>query len=91
MTNFSTQEAGSSESEVSLAYTASSTTARGQGNKKGDLVLKKKNTKIIQQQKIIKASIIRKRKNWLKQMHWKIHSWIIKCSVKTELEPSSSN
>lgn len=45
MTNFSTQEAGSSESEVSLAYTASSTTARGQGNKKGDLVLKKKKHK----------------------------------------------
>lgn len=45
MTNFSTQEAGSSESEVSLAYTASSITARGQGNKKGDFVLKKKTQK----------------------------------------------
>lgn len=38
MTNSNTQEAGSSESEVSLAYTASSTTARAI---KGDLVFTK--------------------------------------------------
>lgn len=38
MTNSNTQEAGSSESEVSLAYTASSTTARVI---KGDLVCTK--------------------------------------------------
>lgn len=62
MTNFNTQEAGSSESEVSGAYIASSTTARVI---KGDLVLKNKTKQSkkapTQQQKIIKASVIRKK------------------------------